>query len=848
MSNSSPSPQQDEPLESDAVFGGSPSLNEETPIQPDPLPKSDPETVPPAPPIPDPDEISPGEDEDDDEEGEEIDEETPAVSSTIDLRIQPPTTDPHVSAPDVTLASPTGRRGGGKRKKGKGKGKGKPNAKKLQAIEEKLQTLRLNLNPIPFIPHKILDFAHHEKLLKKLGLWEFVHIDFDRTIRVEFIAQLVANYNAKSRASKVNGCRLKVSRADLARAFKLPLRKEKSNAGGAEVDLDWEVLSDDSIGFVLGLLSDWVLLHEDMWLMPNEVADWMRLIREGHPEKVEWAALLWFMVEKELKQGGQLRDCYYASHLQHLIKVQREDLFLIEEPAKDEVELVAEANKVVEVEDGDNEENVKDSDAVESTEVRREGDLVVEGPSTELTLGQDGEKEEGVKDDEEGEGVKGDDEGEGVKDLEMMDAEKCKDSDGEVGGEDQEQWLLNGKDNLGEHFLQRCSAENAEEFGNFEDRKDKEEEMDEEEDVEEDEEVARNNFHGFPNDDALEGDGFTGNFLQGLEGNQMDFSSQEQLRNASSVDARDDVQHIASTPSFFNNSGKRVIEHDYHHSVNDNNKRMRINETWDNKPVDFAMCMEQIQQVAQRARTLYEEKEQAAEQSSMNQQILLNELQKRDAVIEHLHKVRLEEAQKKDVAIGRLERELYLMGSVLDGYRKALKETRKAFAEYKERAQLPEEPTYQDAGPGGLMLTAAEIERRRKRKEEEFKMNCLYLEQKMREVEDVYSSQYDEYVDKINLLDKRLIGLEADAKELNALHSKRKIPPTEQEEVVPEVAETLPVPEPGEDEEEAVPEEVSEPVPVPEPEEQVPEAAADHQPSPQTDEKVVEVAEPLSVE
>ncbi|KAH6788887.1 hypothetical protein C2S51_003893 [Perilla frutescens var. frutescens] len=837
MSHPSSSPQQEAPLDSDAVFGCSPSLNEEefeTPIEPTPLPKSDPETAP-------PEENSHGEEEDDDEEGEDIDEETtPSVSSNMDLRIDPPITDPLVSPrDDVTLASPTSRRGGSKRKgKGKGKGKGKPNVKKLQAIQEKVLILRSNLNPIPFFPPKIPQFTHHEKLLKKLGLWEFFQIDFERTIRVDLIAQLVATYNAKSRSSYVNNFRILVNRADLARAFKLPFKKEKSNAGGGEVELDWEILPDESVEFIISFVSDWMLLHEDPWLMPNEVSEWLKLIKEGHPEKVDWAGLLWFMVEKELKQGGQLMDCYYASHLQHLIKVQREDVFLMgEEPAKGEVESGAGAKEAEDVDDG---ENVKDSDAVESNVEGREADTVVEGPSTELTLGQDKEKEE--------------EEEEGVKEVEMMDAEseKGKDSDEEGGGGregeeqdlEQEPWL-NGKNSIGEHFMQRCnSVENAEEFGSLVERKDEDdEEMDGEEDGEEDEdEEPRNNFHGFPDDDSLVGEGFPGNFLQGMEANQMAFSSHEQFRNASSVDARADVQHIASTPSFFNNSGKRALEHDYHHGVNDGNKRLRINETWDNKPLDLGMCFEQIQQMAQRARMLCEEKEQAAEQLSMNQQVLLNEVQKRDSVIEQLHKVRVEEAHKKDVVIGRLERELYLIGSVLDGYRKALKETRKAFAEYRERAQLPEEPTYKDAGPGGLMLTAAEIERRRKKKEEEFKMNCLLFEQKIRAMGDETFHQLDDYLDKTNLLDTKLIHLEAIAKELFALHSKRKIPPIE--EKMPEVVESLPVLE----HKEAVPKEFSEPLPFPEPEEHVPEAA-NHPSIPQTDE-VLEVAEtePPSIE
>ncbi|KAK6154838.1 hypothetical protein DH2020_009086 [Rehmannia glutinosa] len=710
MSSSSPSPQplqQEQTHESDVVCEDSLPLNQETPIQPDPLPKSDPGNTHPPQPIVDPGENSPDE-EDDDEDGEEIEEgQEHETLASMPLRLDPPITDLHVSVRDVTLASPSNtRRGANKRKKGKGKGKGYP--KQQQAIDEKLQTLMAKLNPIPFIPNKILDFAKHENLLKKLGLWDFVHIDFDRRIRVDLIAELIVTYKAAKRASYVNGIRIPVSRADLARAFKLPLKK-KGNVSGMEMDLESEALSDDSIGFIIEFVSDWVLLHEDMWMMPNEVTDWLKVIKDGHPEKVDWASLFWFMVEKELKQGGQLKDCYYASHLQHLMKFQREDVFV-------EENTLVEAVKSKE----DDYEDVNEGDVK---------DCLMEGPSTELTLGQDSEKEEETKD------------------LEMMDVENCKDSDDEEEEKEEEQgqWLLHGKNNLGEHFMQRC------------------------------------------------GDGFTGNLLQSMEANQMAFTSQD---NSSSVDIRVDMPHITSVPSFFNNSGKRVIEHDdnhiSHHS-NDGNKKLRINDSWENKPVDFVTCMDQIQQVSERARMFYEEKEQALEQSNMNQQILLTELQKRDAVIEHLHKSRLEEMQKKDGEIYRLERELYLMGSVTEGYRKALKETQRAFAEYREKAQLPEEPTYKDAGPGGLMLTAAEIEKLRKKREEEYKMNCLIVEQKMKEAEEDFASRFfNECVEKLNIFDKRLTGVEADAKELIELCAKRKT--RETEEAVPEVSETPQVP------------------------------------------------------
>ncbi|XP_051138715.1 uncharacterized protein LOC127256645 [Andrographis paniculata] len=746
----------------------------------------------------DPDDNNP-EDDDDDEEADEVEEgqehDPPAAIS------------PGMSSPvrEVTLTSRRGgnnNKGKGKKGKGKGKGKGKTNAKKQQAIVEKLQTLMENLILIPFSPPKTLDFAKHEAVLKRLGLWDFVHVEFDKHIRTDLIAELLAAYDGKNRASYVGGYRIKVNRADLSRAIKLPMKK------GADAELEGEDLTEESIAFILEIVSDWLLLHEELWMMPNEVMEWLKMVKEGHPEKVDWAQLLWFMVEKELRQGGKLRKCYYATHLQHLIRSQREDLFrsIEEEP---EPKLVEEDEEEEEEfrgnNEGNNDEEEEDAEVVGLVSVgcNEEDDDVMAGPSTELTLGQDGEKEERMKD------------------VNMMDVENCDGSDeekerekeeeeddngdGDEEDDEQRQWLLDGRNGLGDHFMQSCDAENGDGFGSFEMRK---EEDDEEEpmDGEEDDEDARNIFHGFPSDpieDTLEEERYPAKLGKTVEpANHMSFGAEGQLH--SSPDVRPEMH-------FLNNAtGKRVIEEN---RGSDHNKRMRIGgDSWENKPVaDMGECFDQIQHWNERARLVWEEKDQALAQANATQQILLNEIHKRDTAIEFLHKTKADEAQKKDREIYRLERELYLMETVLDGYRNALKDTQKAFEEYREKAQLPEESTYKDAGPGGLMLTAAEIERLEKKRKEEYKMNCVILEQKMREAEEDYRRQFDGHVEKINLMDQKLAGLEATAKQVIELYASRKVPKIEErltaivegtsiledEEKIVEAGESLPIAETG---------------------------------------------------
>ncbi|XP_027172170.1 uncharacterized protein LOC113771811 [Coffea eugenioides] len=755
--------------------------------------------------------------EQEEEEEDQEDQENPGI---ILSAFPPPPSSIDVVVADVRMPSLNPPKRLNKRKKGKG------SLKKQLTIQKKLHTLLENLKPVPFIPSKILDFTKHEKLLKRLGLWDFFHIEFDRNIRSDLIAQLIATYDPKLRCSYVNEFRIAVNRADLARAFKLPVKKEKSgNLVAAEgVDLDFEALSEESISFIEGFVSNWVLLHEDTWMMPNEVLNWTKAIKDGHPEKVDWAGLFWFMVEKELLKGEQLVDCYYASHLQYLIKSQREEV-MVREPREgqdmvdldteeEEEVLVREEQDKVEL-DGKEDVVAKEQDRVEldvekvvlmaeqdmvelNPVVKKEGDGgndvgdvtkgdlsevpeqendVLVGPNIELTLGQDvGEKED-------------------VKVADVMDVEERREDEEQQDEEQQEkeqehrQWLLHGRNNVGEHFMQPCNMEDASGFDSLEERQEEGDELEgeREEEEEDGEEEEEDGFDVGPHDDTLEGDGLTGNFLQAMETTQITYGSQGHLHDDSSVDLvadRNDLQHMAAGgPSFYGNTGKRELDHDHevsHQPLNGSNKRLRIDGPWDNKPLDFGTCMDQMQQLMGRARLMYQEKVQAQEQASFNQQILLNEVQKRDSMIEHLHKSKCEEIQKRDAEIYRLQRELYLMGNILEDYRKALKQTNKAFAEYRLKCQLPEEPIYKDAGLGGVVLTTAEIEKQRLKEEEEYRLACLILEQKAKAAEEGYAFQFGEYLNKVVWLDKRLADLEKGVEELRDYHSKAKVSETEQ--------------------------------------------------------------------
>lgn len=228
-------------------------------------------------------------------------------------------------------------------------------------------------------------------------------------------------------------------------------------------------------------------------------------------------------------------------------------------------------------------------------------------------------------------------------------------------------------------------------------------------------------------------------------------------------------------PSIFGHGSKREMVHEDDIS----HKRFRSDGPWSHKSSDFEMCMEEMQHWMGKARMVYQAKEHAFEESNMNQQLLLSELQRRDDMIEHLQKTKRDEIQKKDGEIFRLERELYLMGSLLDGYRKAVKETQKAFSEYRQQCQLPEEPVYKDAGPGGLVLSTMELEKRRQKREEEEKLVRIVIEQKVKEFEeDVFSkieAKMNVHLNEVLKLDKRLIDSVHEFKLLKELSAKPKV-------------------------------------------------------------------------
>ncbi|GJX58963.1 hypothetical protein Tco_0290353 [Tanacetum coccineum] len=184
--------------------------------------------------------------------------------------------------------------------------------------KKEMESLFHNTKPKLFSPKNIPE--KFEQLLKKLKLLEFTRIKCDSVFRFELLVELVSNYNPEKKNSFVSGSSIDVFKKHLGKALKLPLVKKPEisfiEVYSDEVGLDSEVYSDEEISVIEDFVRNWMLICDEDTVMPSEIVEWTRCIRDGHPEKMDAAQLIWYQVEKELTQGEKLVECYYASHLQ----------------------------------------------------------------------------------------------------------------------------------------------------------------------------------------------------------------------------------------------------------------------------------------------------------------------------------------------------------------------------------------------------------------------------------------------------------------------------------------------------------------------------------------------------
>ncbi|KAL1187964.1 hypothetical protein V5N11_007507 [Cardamine amara subsp. amara] len=640
--------------------------------------------------------------------------------------------------------------GGPKRKKGSNKKRKQQDEKSKEKLKVLVETLKL----VPFKPFETLDFARNESLLKALGLWDFVNLEYDQCMNCDLVAQLIAYYRPEAKCSYINGSRINLSRADLARALKLPSKKERV----VILDEDKELLeSDESISFVEDFVSNWILLHcDDAWMMPDEVVEWNKGIKEKQLDKLDWAGLIWFMLEKELKAEPPLGDCFYASHMQMLIRSQKKDLFKEQAKVEDDVDL-KESDDIAAV-------NPRIDDGIGDS---KEEKCVEEG-MIELNLGQETVSEMAAEEEHDHE--------EQPMDLE----ENMEDEDGK--------WLWNEDSHAGSHFLQGCDVGGT--AGDKRIKKEVGENEDvAEEEIEEDGEQHEGGFLFFPNGETPQE-----NLMLG-DTSPLGYNSGLQIHGNSTGDflaSRSGMRMVPGS-SHFGSDNKREIDHENDMSYQFDNpatKRLKTDgPSWDDKPVPFEVCMEQIMQFADKAKLSYVEKDRACAESNMRQQMLLNELERREGIIQQLHKETYEEQQRKDIEIYKLENELRMMTSVLAGYRKTLKDTQKAYRKHMKCCPLREKTIYKDVkGSGGLVLSTSEIEKLRLKQEEEDGMIRALIEKQVEEKGSFLIKECEvNFNKKVDLIEEKLTGFQNDVKLLKETISKRKILDTpERSEATPD--------------------------------------------------------------
>ncbi|KAI3845417.1 hypothetical protein MKW98_029068 [Papaver atlanticum] len=626
-------------------------------------------------------------------------------------------------------------------KRGPGHRKKALNRKQQAMFIKKFEELRDNLHIIPFVPAKRLDFDKHEEVLRKLQLWDFVHVQFDREVNLELLASLIVNYDRAARSSTVNSYKIMVNRADLARAVKLPVKKVTQSD-----DIDVGVLSAESISFLEEFVSNWILLHEDMWAVADEVMAWTRLIRDGKPQKVDWAAMVWFMVEKELAKGAKLRTCYYASHLQCLMKSRRSDLF------KEEKRVEAKVEREVSVDI-----KMKNVEEVQVNDLENEKD-------TELTLGKERNesKPQQVRD------------GEDVMDIE---------EEGKAPAHPSE-WPLDGKKKMIGLSLRPCSSNELEKFEEPCEVNDvDDDEVDEEEEEAEEEEETHTaaeirKLARMPSDHllGLEQTGMPSNpLMQPHENNPIeDFFHSGSNNGMSQMNIRGSSMYPC----------KRELscedDMQYHRST-DQNKRMRNDGQWDNRASGIDVYFDQMNNAQYSVRAMYAEKEAQVMEAERNQQALMGEVQCRDRLIESLK----EEVHKRDAAIYKFDHDMRLMGDLLEGYRKALKDTRKAFSEYRQRHPEPEEPLYMDVpGSGGLVVSVMAYEKMQLERAEEDKMKRWIITNQLEEFDRDWTEKFEISLTKVHLIDERLSKFSEEVKLLKELAVQRKVAKSESEAVI----------------------------------------------------------------
>lgn len=498
---------------------------------------------------------------------------------------------------------------------------------------------------------------------------------------------------------------------------------------------------------------------DDAAILPEEVVTANRLVREGQPNKVDWAGLMWSLVEKEILGAPENGSCYYASHLQCLIKYQKPRLFEDAAAAEVEMEEVEQSEVATVEEDGD-------------AEMEEVGDVGSEkcGPGLSLGIGGDGDGNKKGEEEEEKVISGGKEDAcveHGWRECDLNDSaagDLIEDEpDKEGSGDGLELFLpdhglkLSREEpgEVGRVEAAECSLQESELNYNVKSTAQFEELIKQEPDdggrvegvrhclpdgrsytagasIEEEEDKGEGGEAGnkgkrvdtgfedelatakFPTLERLA----SSDFMQVMGTNNnlsfgLDQSNGELLDLGSDMQSKSMGLDMGPGDSFlFGNDQKRPSDeiddqvNKFHQ--NHQQKRFRGEQPWEQAPTvtGFNECMEQLEIVMGKAKMDLVEKEQACMRVQVQVEYLNGVLQQKDELIQSLQKTTMEEMRKREMEANRFNHDLKTLSNILFGCKKALKDTQTAFDEYRKRFPLDNEPNKECQRTGGDVLGA----------------------------------------------------------------------------------------------------------------------------------------------
>lgn len=163
-----------------------------------------------------------------------------------------------------------------------------------------------------------------------------------------------------------------------------------------------------------------------------------------------------------------------------------------------------------------------------------------------------------------------------------------------------------------------------------------------------------------------------------------------------------------------------------------------------------------------------EQKERECQEALSHKQYMTSVLQEKDTIIQSLNSARFEQENKYQAKLRCFEYDLNVMGQLVSGYKKALKQSRDSFSEYRKKFPSNKFRYHDVPSSGGLVVSINELERKRLEEEQQ---KLAAANEMIENFQLDWFSKPDDWMEQINFLCSRTEEL---AKEIDLLKEKRK--------------------------------------------------------------------------